>query len=51
VTVKKRGSPLEPEILIHDLHLKGEQERVVFLTQLRDKPIVIVAYPEEVSQN
>lgn len=46
VTVKKRGSPLEPQALIHDLRLKGEQERVVFLTQLKDKPIVIVAFPK-----
>ncbi|MBN1536142.1 MAG: hypothetical protein JW908_05370 [Anaerolineales bacterium] len=46
VTVKKRGSPLEPQALIHDLHLQGEQERVVFLTQLNGKPVSIVAYPE-----
>jgi hypothetical protein len=46
VTVKKRGSPLEPETLIHDLRLQGEHERVIFLTQLMDKPVVIVAYPE-----
>jgi hypothetical protein len=42
VVVKKRGSPLEPEALIHELHLKGNEERVIFLTQLRGKPIVIV---------
>ncbi len=46
VTIKKRGSPIEPEALIHELRLHGEQERVIFLTQLKDKPIVIVAYPE-----
>jgi hypothetical protein len=45
VVVKKRGSPLQPEALIHDLRLQGEQERVLFLTQLRGKPIVIVALP------
>ncbi len=42
VTVKKRGSPLEPDALIHDLRLSGDLERTIFLTQLRGKPIVIV---------
>lgn len=46
VVVKKRGSPLEPEALIRDLRLKGEHERVVFLTHLRGRPIVILATPE-----
>lgn len=45
VVVKKRGSPLQPEALIHNLHLKGDQERVVFLTHLRSRPIVIVCFP------
>ena len=45
VVVKKRGSPLQPETLIHDLRLKGDQERVVFLTHLRGRPIVIVCFP------
>lgn len=44
VTVKKRGSPLNPEALIHDLRLKGDQERVVFLTHLRGEPIVVVCF-------
>jgi SAM-dependent methyltransferase len=43
VTVKKRGSPLEPEALIRSLRLAGEAERVVFLTHLRGEPVVIVA--------
>jgi SAM-dependent methyltransferase len=43
VTVKKRGSPITPEKLIHDLRLKGDLERVVFLTQLRGKPVAIIA--------
>ena len=43
VTVKKRGSPITPEQLIHDLRLKGDLERVVFLTQLRGRPVVIIA--------
>jgi SAM-dependent methyltransferase len=44
LTVKKRGSPLEPEALIHDLKLKGDLERVIFLTQHQGRPIVIVAF-------
>jgi hypothetical protein len=47
VTVKKRGSPLQPEELIRDLRLSGNQERVVFLTHLRGRPVVVVCFPEE----
>jgi hypothetical protein len=43
LTVKKRGSPLQPEALIRDLRLSGLAERTVFLTHLRGRPIVIVA--------
>jgi hypothetical protein len=42
VTVKKRGSPLQPEALIHELRLKGEEERVLFLTHVRGKAAVVV---------
>ncbi len=35
VTVKKRGSPLEPEALIHQLKLSGPEQRIVFLTHVR----------------
>ncbi|OGO31074.1 MAG: hypothetical protein A2136_07315 [Chloroflexi bacterium RBG_16_54_11] len=42
VTVKKRGSPLEPDFLIHQLRLKGDQDRVLVLTHLRGEPIVII---------
>jgi hypothetical protein len=45
VVVKKRGSPIQPEDLIRDLRLKGDQERVIFLTHLRGKPIVVVCLP------
>jgi hypothetical protein len=45
VTVKKRGSPLQPETLIRDLRLSGDQERVVFLTHLRGAPIVVIGLP------
>lgn len=42
VTIKKRGSPLEPEELERRLRLSGSEERVLFLTQGRGEPIVIV---------
>ena len=42
VTVKKRGSPHEPDFLIHQLRLKGDQECVLVLTHLRGEPIVII---------
>ena len=42
VDVKKRGSPLEPEFLIHQLHLKGNRECILVLTHLRGDPIVLV---------
>jgi SAM-dependent methyltransferase len=45
VTVKKRGSPLVPEELIHDLRLEGEEEKILFLTQMKGKPIVVICKP------
>lgn len=44
ITVKKRGSPLQPEELIRRLRLAGEGRRVVFLTHLEGAPIVIVCF-------
>lgn len=44
LTVKKRGSPLEPAALIRDLKLAGENERILFLTHLRGRPIAILAF-------
>jgi SAM-dependent methyltransferase len=51
VTVKKRGSPLQPEDLIHSLRLNPHAsptavERVLFLTHLRGQPIVVLCLPE-----
>jgi hypothetical protein len=43
VTVKKRGSPLEPEALIHQLRLEGPEERVVVLTQVAGKAWALIA--------
>lgn len=42
VTIKKRGSPLEPDRLRQDLRLEGDGQAVVFLTHLRGRPIVII---------
>jgi hypothetical protein len=44
VTVKKRGSPIEPGFLIRQLRLKGNLERILVLTHLRGEPIVIICY-------
>ena len=46
VTVKKRGSPIVPEDLIRNLRLDKEnpEKRVVFLTQMRSNPIVVVCF-------
>ncbi|HNT24730.1 MAG TPA: hypothetical protein PKM21_10220 [Anaerolineales bacterium] len=44
VTVKKRGSPLEPEALIRDLRLSGEERRVVVLTHLSGEPITLICH-------
>ena len=44
IVVKKRGSPLQPEELIHMLRLSGDEQRVVFLTHLVGRPIVIVCF-------
>jgi SAM-dependent methyltransferase len=47
VTVKKRGSPITPEQLIAGLRLKGENEKVLFLTRQADKPIIVIATPHQ----
>lgn len=46
VTIKKRGSPLDPEDLRRALALKGNERRILFLTQVAGKPAVLVAYDE-----
>lgn len=42
VTVKKRGSPLTPEELIHKLRLSGDASCIVFLTHVRGEPFVLI---------
>ena len=43
LTVKKRGSPIDPQDLIQLLRLEGDQHKTLFLTQLEGSPIVVVA--------
>ncbi len=47
VTIKIRGSPIDPQELQHLLKLGGENERMLFLTQYQGRPIVIVAFVEK----
>ncbi len=42
VTVKKRGSPLEPEALVRQLKLSGTEHCVVLLTHVQGKPFVLL---------
>ncbi|GAB4581748.1 MAG: methyltransferase domain-containing protein [Anaerolineales bacterium] len=49
VTVKKRGSPLEPESLIYALKLKGDEETVLVLTKRQGEPIVLICAPQRAS--
>jgi hypothetical protein len=43
LVVKKRGSPLQPEALIRELRLSGQEAKTVFLTHLKGRPVVLVA--------
>jgi len=42
VTIKKRGSPLEPDALRRQLRLRGEGHRIVFLTQVLGEATVLI---------
>lgn len=43
VTIKKRGSPLDPDVLRQALRLQGEAHRTIFLTRVMGRPTVLVA--------
>jgi SAM-dependent methyltransferase len=43
VTIKKRGSPLDPQWLEAQLRLSGPAQRTIFLTQAAGEPIVLVS--------
>jgi SAM-dependent methyltransferase len=42
VTVKKRGSPIEPQELQRQLRLTGSRHAILFLTHVRGEPYVLV---------
>jgi SAM-dependent methyltransferase len=42
VTIKKRGSPLDPDTLRKQLRPQGQLHRIIFLTQVRGDPIVLI---------
>ena len=42
VTIKKRGSPLEPDALRQALRLRGDNEAVLFLTQVAGRHTVLI---------
>ncbi len=43
VTIKKRGSPLDPDVLRQALRLHGEAHRTIFLTHVMGRPTVLIA--------
>jgi len=45
VTVKKRGSPLDPAEFARSLKLRGDEERIVFLTHVNGKAWVLIGLP------
>ena len=45
LTIKKRGSPLDPDQLRRQLRPGGDNALTLFLTRLRGEPVVIVADP------
>jgi hypothetical protein len=42
LTIKKRGSALDPDELRQRLRLKGDAERIIFLTRVKGEPAVLV---------
>ena len=42
VTIKKRGSPLDPDILRRQLRLRGDGHRILFLTKVKEEPTVLI---------
>jgi len=42
VTIKKRGSPLEPDTLRQQLRLRGDGHRTLFLTHVLGQPAVLI---------
>ncbi|MFO7664962.1 MAG: class I SAM-dependent methyltransferase [Chloroflexota bacterium] len=51
VTIKKRGSPLDPDDLRQALHLHGETQRILFLTLIDGQPIVLIGQAADNSES
>lgn len=45
LTVKKRGSPVEPEELRRRMKLQGPNRATVFLTRVADAPTMLIGHP------
>ncbi|ROQ66720.1 methyltransferase family protein [Streptomyces sp. 840.1] len=45
LTVKKRGSPVEPEELRKKMKLQGPNRATVFLTRVADAPTMLIGHP------
>ncbi|WLQ41224.1 class I SAM-dependent methyltransferase [Streptomyces laculatispora] len=45
LTVKKRGSPVEPEELRRKMKLQGPNRATVFLTRVADAPTMLIGHP------
>ncbi len=45
VTIKKRGSPIDPDELRRRLRLKGEKQCTIFLTRVQGQPRVLIGQP------
>jgi hypothetical protein len=45
LTVKKRGSPLDPVDLLRQLRLTGTEGRVLFLTRVAGRPCALIGQP------
>lgn len=43
VTIKKRSSPLDPDVLRRALRLRGTTHRVIFLTHIMGQPSVLIS--------
>jgi hypothetical protein len=50
VTIKKRGSPLDPDALRRRLRLGGANECTIFLTQVAGSPTVLIGQPWAATQ-
>src|SRR5262249_26248052 len=42
VTVKRRGSALDPDTLVRQLRLSGPESRVLFLTRVAGRPYALI---------